>query len=293
MSVVAIVGVGAVGGTIAAHLCAAGRDEVVLCVRTPFDALVVEGPAGTLRATPRLVTTPATVQPVPWVLLATKAHQTAGAASWLHALVTSRTTVAILQNGVEHEQHVAPYADGATLLPTVVECPAVRMAPGRIVQQAPAHLMVPATAAGRDFAELFSGTTVSVTVTTDFVTAAWRKLCLNVAGGAITALTERPLGVMRRPDVAWVARELIRECLVVGRAEGAVLDEALVEEIVTSMVQAPAEAGTSMLTDRRAGRSLEADARNGAVARIGARHGIATPLNRAMTALLTALHQDA
>jgi 2-dehydropantoate 2-reductase len=79
---------------------------------------------------------------------------------------------------------------------------------------------------------------------------------------------------------------------VVGRAEGAVLEEELVEEIVTSMVVAPAEAGTSMLTDRRAGRVLEADARNGAVTRLGTRHGIATPLNQAMTALLTAIHQD-
>ena len=52
------------------------------------------------------------------------------------------------------------------------------------------------------------------------------------------------------------------------------------------------EVGTSMLTDRRAGQLLEADARNGAVVRIGARHGIATPLNRAMTALLTAIHQE-
>jgi Ketopantoate reductase PanE/ApbA len=59
MSVVAVVGVGAVGGAVAARLYTAGRDEVLLCVRTPFDALVVEGPAGTLRATPRLVTTPA------------------------------------------------------------------------------------------------------------------------------------------------------------------------------------------------------------------------------------------
>jgi 2-dehydropantoate 2-reductase len=58
------------------------------------------------------------------------------------------------------------------------------------------------------------------------------------------------------------------------------------------MVAGPADAGTSMLTDRRAGRLLEADARNGAVARIGARHGIATPLNRAVTALLEAIHQD-
>ncbi len=291
MSVIAVVGVGAVGGAVAARLCTAGRDDVVLCVRTPFEALIVEGPSGILRATPHIVTTPGAVQPVPWVLLATKAHQTAGAADWLRALVTSQTTVVILQNGVEHTERVAPYANGATLLPTVVECPAVRVAPGRIVQRTPAHLIVPATAAGQHFAQLFTGTDVNVTVTPDFVTEAWRKLCLNVAGGAITALTDRTLGVMQRPDVAQVARDLIRECLVVGRADGAVLDEGLVEEIVTSMLLSPAEAGTSMLTDRRAGRLLEADARNGAVARIGARHGIATPLNRALTALLTAIHQ--
>ena len=293
MSVVAVVGVGAVGGTVAAHLSATGRDDVLLCVRTPFDALVVEGPGGILRATPRILTTPDAASPVPWVLLATKAHQTAGAADWLRALATSQTIVAILQNGVEHEERVAPYANGATLLPVIVECPAVRVAPGRVVQRAPAQLIVPATAAGRHFAQLFAGTDIGVTVTRDFVTAAWRKLCLNVAGGAITALTDRPLGVMRRPDVAQVARDLIHECLMVGRAEGAALDEGLVEEIVTSMVLAPAEVGTSMLTDRRAGQLLEADARNGAVARIGARHGIETPLNRAVTALLNAIHQDA
>ena len=292
MSTIAVVGVGAVGGVAAAHLCAEGGNDMLLCVREPFDELVVEGPAGILRATPRVVTTPKDLQPVHWVLLATQAHQTDGAADWLRTLTASQTTVAILQNGVEHKERVAPYANSATLLPTVVECLAIKIAPGRIVQRIAAQLIVPATEVGQNFAQLFAGTGVTVTVTTDFVTAAWRKLCLNVAGGAITALTDRTLGVMQRPDVAQVARDLIYECLLVGRAEGAVLDEGLVEEIVMSMILSPAEAGTSMLTDRRAGRLLEADARNGAVVRIGARHGIETPLNRALTALLNALHQD-
>ena len=69
-------------------------------------------------------------------------------------------------------------------------------------------------------------------------------------------------------------------------------DEGLVEEIVTSMVKGPPEVGTSMLTDRRAGQLLEANARNGAVVRIGARHGIATPLNGALPALPTAIPQE-
>ena len=43
-----------------------------------------------------------------------------------------------------------------------------------------------------------------------------------------------------------------------------------------------------MLYDRRAGRRLELDARNGVVVRFGGRHGIATPLNAAVCALLAA-----
>jgi 2-dehydropantoate 2-reductase len=61
------------------------------------------------------------------------------------------------------------------------------------VQHTAAQLIVPATEAGQNFAPLFTGTDIRVTVTPDFVTAAWRKLCLNVAGSAITALTDRTL----------------------------------------------------------------------------------------------------
>jgi 2-dehydropantoate 2-reductase len=292
MSVVAVVGTGAVGTTVAAHLCAAGRHEVVLCARTPVGALVVESPEGTLHAAPPCVVRPDAVGPTPWVIFAVKAHQTAGASGWLRALTTPETTVAILQNGVEHVERVAPHAPSATLVPVVVECPATRVAPGRVIQRAPVALVVPATKAGHDFVRLMEGTEVRATAVSDFVTAAWRKLCLNVAGGAVTALTNRPLGVFRRADVAHVARDLMAECVAVGRAEGAVLPDSLVDEILASLTSSPPDAGTSMLADRRAGRLLEVDARNGAVARIGARHGIATPMNRAMTSLLTAINSD-
>lgn len=277
---------------VAARLCAAGRD-VVLCVRTPFDELQLTGPDGCLTVTPSVATGPAAVGPTPWVLLATKAHQVSAAADWLRSLAGPRTTIAILQNGVEHEDRVRPHANGATLLPAIVDCRCEATAPGRIVQHTPADIAVPDTAAGRAFVAVCAGAGLGARVTADFTTVAWRKLCLNVAGGAVTALTDRPLGVVRRPDVADVARMLIRECIAVGRSEGARLDDALAGEIVSAMIDGPQDAGTSMLTDRRRGLPLEADARNGAVARIGARHGIPTPVNAALTALLTAIHAPA
>jgi 2-dehydropantoate 2-reductase len=291
MTDIAVVGVGAIGGVVAARLCAAGRD-VILCVRGQFDGLLLEGPDGTLKVTPPVVTSPDGVGPIAWVLLATKAHQTPGAAGWLRALATTRTTIVILQNGVEHEERVRAYANGATLLPAVVDCRAAKIGPGRIIQRTPAEIVVPATDAGRNFVALCEGTALRVHTTTDFATVAWRKLCVNVAGGAITALTDRTLGIVRRPDVAEVARDLIRECIAVGRAEGAMLEDELADGIVAAMMQGPEEAGTSMLADRRLGLPLEVDARNGAVARIGARYGIATPLNKALTALLAAIHTE-
>src|SRR5207247_3582237 len=120
--------------------------------------------------------------------------------------------------------------------------------------------------------------------------AAWMKRCLNDAGGAITALTDRSLE-LRQPDVARLARDLVLECVAVGRAAGAILDEGLADEIVASMIEGPGEAGTSLLADRRAGHPLEVDARNGAVVRIGQQQGIETRLNRAVTMRLAALNQ--
>ena len=66
VSNIAVVGVGAIGGVVAARLCAAGRD-VVLCVRRQFDELLLEGPDGTLKVTPPVVTSPGNVGPVGWI----------------------------------------------------------------------------------------------------------------------------------------------------------------------------------------------------------------------------------
>ena len=130
-----------------------------------------------------------------------------------------------------------------------------------MIQRTEATLTVPDNPAGRAFADLFAGGDIALHLTADFRTAAWRKLCLI-------------------------------ECVAVGRAAGAILDEGRADEIVASMIEGPGEAGTSLLADRRAGHPLEVDARNGAVVRIGKQHGIATPLNRAITTLLAALNQE-
>jgi 2-dehydropantoate 2-reductase len=287
---IAIVGVGAIGASVAAPL-AARRDDVVCCVRTPLRELVVTTPDAEHRVSPRVSTDPGDCAPVDWLLLATKAHQVEGAGGWLAALVGPHTRLAVLQNGVEHAQRVARWVPASRVVPVVVYTPAEALAPGRVTLRAPARLMVPDDAPGRAFAQLFDGTDVAVDASADFVTESWRKLCINVTGGAIAALAGVPLPEVRHPRAEALARALARECAEVAAAEGALLSRQDADAIAAGAARARTGGRPSTLQDRMAGRSLEADARNGAVPRIGARHGIPAPANAAAAELLGRAHR--
>jgi 2-dehydropantoate 2-reductase len=288
---IAVVGVGAIGGVCAAHLAAAGRD-VLCCVRTPFRVLELFAPGAEVRCEPRVETDPARVAAVPWILLATKAHQTAGAAAWLAALAGAGTRLAVLHNGVEHVERLSPYFDPARIVPVVIECPATATAPGRIDQRRPARLIVPDSRGARDFAALFAGSPVEVQLAADWKTAAWRKLCLNVTGGALAALAGVPLPDVVHPRKAELAHALAGECAEVARAEGADLPAGRAARVADGVLASPVRGTPSTLTDRLNRRPLEADARNGAVPRIGARHGIAAPVNARAAELMARAHLE-
>ena len=293
MTTIAVVGAGAIGTFFAAHLLAdaSAGHEVTVCVRRPFDELVVDGADGeSLRVRPRVVTDADEVDVVDWVLLATKAHQTEGAAGWLRALAGPATTVVVLQNGVEHEARVRPLLPhaGTTIVPAVVYCGAEVIAPGHIVHRTNGFLIVPVGAPADALVELYAGARAGIRPTDDFTTAAWQKLCANVAANGITALTGRRVDVFGADDVVAVGLALVAEAIAVAAAEGAAIDGSYADLLFGGIAAMPPDAGTSMLYDRLAGRPLEHDALYGAVARAGRRQGIPTPLHDAFDALLGA-----
>lgn len=288
MARVAVVGVGAIGAAVAAALQSAGGHELVLCARRPLDEVVVELPDGSAVALAGpLLTDPAALDgPADWVLLAVKAHQTAGAAGWLSALCGPASTVAVLQNGIDHVERVCPLAGGAAVLPVVNWCPVEPVAPGRVRQRDALRLAVPAGAAGEGLAALL-GAHADVTVGGAFELEAWRKLCANAVSG-VMALAGRPAEIFALDDVRDVARALAYECAAVARAEGVALADGDADDVIAWLEALPRDAGSSILTDRVAGRPLEWEARNGVIGRLGRRHGVPTPVADTVSALLHA-----
>jgi 2-dehydropantoate 2-reductase len=241
----------------------------------------------------RIVTSEKEIAPADWVLLCVKAHQVPSAAGWLRAAVGPHTKIAVLQNGVEHRERTEPFVpEGAVIVPVVVELPVKRTAPGEVVWRRCALLAVADDAAGKEFCGLFAGSFVAASVVDDLVTVAWTKLCLNAPSGAILALTGQPMRVFHKPGVADVARAILRECIAVGRAEGAKLDDALIEVQIEAFLKAGPDEGNSMYADRMAGRETEWEARNAVIVRKGARRAVPTPVSAALVPLLAALCPD-
>jgi 2-dehydropantoate 2-reductase len=96
----------------------------------------------------------------------------------------------------------------------------------------------------------------------------------------------KPAGVLRDEALGNIALGIVAECVAVGRAEGARLEESMGQQVLDGYRAQPADSINSMLADRLAGRPMEIDARNGVIVRKGEKYGINTPLNRMAVALL-------
>ena len=117
---------------------------------------------------------------------------------------------------------------------------------------------------------------------------AFYKLAVNVVFNGVTALANKPLGVLRTGAMPDLVQTLVEEVFEVARAEGSTLDETDVERFMAGVSKVSESGLTSMLQDRRAGRPSEVDAIHSAVTRLGIKHSIPTPLTTAVGALVAA-----
>lgn len=272
----------------AALLHSAGH-PVLLCGRTvraqvelrpdDGDPIVVPGP---VRADPGEVTGPVGV-----VVLAVKATHNDEARDWLARLCDQHTVVAVLQNGVEQVEQVQPFCPSSAVVPGIVWFSAETQPEGWVRLRGDARLVLPAGSAAETLAGLLRGAGAVVDLDADFTTALWRKLLVNALAG-LMVLSGRRSGMFRRDDVAALSRRYLAECLAVARAEGARLNDDVVEEMAELFRRAPVDMGTSMLADREAHRRLEWDIRNGVIIRKARAHGLLTPISEVLVPLLAA-----
>ena len=292
MARVAIVGAGSVGLLVGAALLQRDDHEVLIYARSHFTRIRVPTADPPIDRQVEVQTDPRAVDlPADWVVLATKAHQSAGARGWLDALCGPTSRLVVTQGGIEQAERgrtAAPF--GTAVVPAVISCAAERTGPGCVEHNPvePVKLVVPEGVEAEDLAECFAGTIATVEATGQWATEAWRKLAFDAVTSGLCTITGRRADVLAHPGVAGCVTALLDELLAVAAASGAALDEAFRRSLLDRIGTIPGGVAPTMLQDRLASRPTEHDAIHGAVVRAADRAGLDVPLHRFLFTLLDA-----
>jgi 2-dehydropantoate 2-reductase len=116
----------------------------------------------------------------------------------------------------------------------------------------------------------------------------WEKLLVNVATGALSAITKLPYGLLYQvPEVEACAVAAVAEAMAVAQASGITLTTT---DPRTPWVKAaaglPFEFKASMLQSIEKGSVTEIDFVNAAVVAQGRKYGVPTPVNQTLVACL-------
>ncbi|HWP35201.1 MAG TPA: ketopantoate reductase family protein, partial [Thermodesulfobacteriota bacterium] len=253
------------------------------------------------------------------VLLAVKAGSTEAACRELLPRLAADSVVVSLQNGLCAER-VAAIVGRVRTVGGVVGWGASFVEPGRVVQTSRGHFtlgefdgrLTPRLAA---LARLLAAVE-PVRLTTNITGALWTKLVINAATSTLGAVTGLTLGEMlARPRLRRLAQRLVAESLRVAEAAGirlvpfggwldlrwiawregpslvARLHNLRGDLLLRLAGRRYRRLRSVMLQDLERGRPTEVDEFNGVLVARGAAHGVPTPINAALVALVHAIER--
>ena len=301
---VCIVGCGAVGSLFAANL--AQLDDVEIwaydLAQEHVDAINRDGlrlsGAGEVLGRPRATSDASELPECDFGIVATKAMHTSSAiATTAHAFAGG--CVATVQNGLGNEEAIAEHVERVIRGTTF---PAGKIvAPGQVQwdvkgdttfgpfesRPAPAGEIV-------RLADACTRAGMPTKAVADARGPQWRKVIFNASTNPIGALTGLSHGrVCEDSALRSLVSSLVDEGKAVAAAQGIELDadpEELIDHAARPDVAYDHKA--SMLQDVEARRSTEIDYLNGGIVRFGDEHGVPTPHNRAIWALVRGLERS-
>ena len=317
-----IVGIGALGGTIATRALSAGV-QVCLATRTEASAkilrsgLKVSGVGGEARAVPPRVAVIGDYEPAEkfdLILLATKAHDALESAPALTHWLTPRGVLWPIQNGAV-AQLLADRLGHGRVIGGLSNLGATMVEPGVYEQRNAGHLLIGELAGGpservESIAQALQGA-IDVRTTANLRGAIWAKLLLNCSVttiGAIAGRTMRQYLIL--PGGGEVFRRAYDEALAVAFGTGTQPERMIVDPVppgwkerrptgkgydgwIDQILGVYGDIKPSMLQDFERGRRTEIDFINGYVAKLGADHALPVAMNAAITRMVHAIENGA
>lgn len=305
---IVIVGPGATGCLFAAFLskakpvCRQAGEEIWLldknkerAAKLSQNGITIEGISGRWNAKVKTTAEPKDIDMADLVIIATKSYDTKSAITLAKPIITDKTSVLTLQNGIGNLEIISEVAGaenvigGTTSLgATLIDDTHIRHAGigetviGKIDSSTPVIL--------REIRELFNKVKLETRISRDIKGVLWSKLIINVGINALSALTRLHNGrLIEFEGTRRILRDAVTEAVKIAKRKRIKLiyDDPLAK--VEAVCEATAGNVSSMLQDVLRKKRTEIDFINGVVVRLGQELGIPVPVNTMLVDLVKTL----
>ena len=299
---IAIIGTGAMGSVYAVHMAEAGHEvwaidgwpEHVSAIQQ--GGLRLEGISGDRTLTSiRATTTLAEADACDLYIIATKASGVGDAARQVGQVMKPESLVLTIQNGLGAGERIAAHMPVDNVLLGVADgFGASLRGPGHAHHNAMKLIRLGEMSGGMTdrlskLETLWQGAGFNARAFADITQLIWEKFICNVTLSAPCTTFDCNVGELMNNEAAWqIALACAFEAYQCGLAEGVAFSFNDPVAYVTDFASLMPHASPSLRLDHMARRPSEIDAINGMVPVIGARHGIATPHNQTLSAIVRA-----
>lgn len=229
-----------------------------------------------------------------YALICTKTYDSLEAGRIAQELLRGEGVAVTLQNGLGNRESIAESVGGERVLVGVTAQAATLVEPGSVRHTGSGETLLgpidnPQRLHAFNLVKLFGEAGMETTLSDDPDSLLWSKLVINAGINAVAALLHVPNGVLaENPDCRAVMTQAVEEAVAVAQALGIQLPYSDPLAQVLEICAQTAENRCSTLQDFLRGRPSEIAVINGVIARLGAEHGVATPINSALTCLVSA-----
>ena len=296
MKQIMMVGAGSVGGFFGAHLAKNNPNVSFLLRPSTLEAvkrngLTIKSAKGNFTVHPPAASDPRQLATPDLIILAVKAYDLDEVMTQLEPVLTERTVILTLQNGIDTEDRIISRLHRDCVVGGVAFIYSKIVEPGVIEHYkrggvAIGELMGHKSERVSQIAEMFKQAGISCQLSEDIRKSKWEKMCWNCVFNPLTVVIDDKVAkALDHPEMAGVIRQIVGEVAAVSAAVKVPLAPDMAEKVV-KWTQELRDIHTSMYDDWKAKRPTEIDYLNGYIVRVGRELGIPTPVNEALTAMV-------
>lgn len=219
-----------------------------------------------------------------FVILTTKAYDTARAVDGIRKLLKDDTAILVLQNGLDSEEIVRNIVGSKhSIVRGVTSMAAELLQPG-LVRHWEGETVIGQNGVAEEMVELFKECGLETTFSDNIKQDVWSKLVVNCVVNPLTTILGVTDDAIIVDSLKPIRSEIVAECLHAARAEGINLPDDSMELIDQNV--AGYSNFSSMFHDVMRGKKTEIDFLNGKVVELCAKHRIPSPMNTALVCFI-------